>query len=145
MPGRDYLSSSRAHSLKVPYSKKEALIKFDALCAALDANWISDRKWNKKQADIVTDLLLLGAYSLPKLVITSPTLDLHIRDVMQKELIKCFEEIRKGKQISALNYLQSARHFQDLISMSHVEASFPSWLIISEWPQIIYPTVSLIK
>ena len=88
--------------MKVPYSKKEALIKFDVLCAALDANWISDRKWNKKQADVVTDLLLLGAYSLPKLVITSPILDLHIRDVMQKELIKCFEEIRKGNGIGSI-------------------------------------------
>ena len=63
---------------------------------SLDEKWIDDRKWNKKQSDIVMDLLLLGAYSLPKLVVTSPMLDLHIRDVMQKDLLKCFDEIRKG-------------------------------------------------
>ena len=96
MPGRDYLSSSRARSLKVPYNKKEALLKYDLLTRALESQWISDRKWNKEQAELVTDLLLLGAYSLPKIVLTSPLLDLHIRDVMQKELLKCFDEIKKG-------------------------------------------------
>ena len=98
VPGRDYLSASRARSLKVPYSKREAMLKYEALISSLDEEWISDGKWNKKQADVVVDLLLLGAYSLPKIVITSPLLDLHIRDVMQKDLIKCFGEIKKGKR-----------------------------------------------
>ena len=70
---------------------------------SLDENWIDDRKWNKKQSDIVLDLLLLGAYSLPKIVVTSPMLDLHIRDVMQKDLLKCFDEIRKGNDKSNTN------------------------------------------
>ena len=97
LPGREYLSPSRAYSLRVPFTKKEALIKYNALIDSLDENWISDGKWNKKQADVVIDLLVLGAYSLLKIVVTSPVLDLHIRDVMQKELMKCFNEIRKGK------------------------------------------------
>ena len=98
VPGHDFLSSSRAKSLKVPYSKREALIKFNFLQESLKQEWITGGIISNKQKQVVHDLLNLGAYALPKLVITSPMLDLHIRDVMQKEVAKCFADMRKGKE-----------------------------------------------
>ena len=82
VPGRDFLSASRANSLKVPFTKKEALIKLG------------------KQKDLVLQLLMLGAYSLPSLCLSSLKLDKHLRDMMHKDMKKCFVDLRKGINIT---------------------------------------------
>ena len=95
-PGRDFLSSARANSLKVPFSKKEALIKLGCLENILEDEWIGDMSKPGKQKDLVLQLLMLGAYSLPGLCLSSLKLDVHLKDVLQKELKKCFADLRKG-------------------------------------------------
>ena len=96
VPGRDFLSSNRASSLKVPFTKKEALIKLACLENALDDEWLGDMKMFKKQQELVIQFLVLGAYSLPGLCLSSPKLDMHLRDNIQKELTKCMDQLRKG-------------------------------------------------
>ena len=97
VPGHDFLSKSRARSLKVPFTKKEAMFKFVRLHDLLDDTWLESEMVSKKQKEIVNELLNLGAYSLPRLVLTSPLLDMHLQNVMEKDVAKCFEDLRKGK------------------------------------------------
>lgn len=96
VPGREFLSSNRANSLKVPFTKKEALIKLACLENALNDEWFGDMKVFKKQQDLVLQFLSLGAYSLPSLCLSSSKLDMHLKDNMQKELAKCMDDLRKG-------------------------------------------------
>ena len=96
IPGREFLSSARANSLKVPFSKKEALIKLGCLENVLEDEWVGDLSKLKKQKDLVLQLLMLGAYSLPGLCLSSLKLDVHLKDVMHKEMQKCFDDLRKG-------------------------------------------------
>ena len=97
VPGRDFLSPARANSLKVPFSKKEALIKLGCLENLLEDEWIGDISKFKKQKEMVLQLLMLGAYSLPGLCLSSHKLDMHLKDVLHKEMEKCFADLRKGK------------------------------------------------
>ena len=94
IPGREFLSPSRAHSLKVPFTKKEALVKLACLEGILKDEWIRDASKFKQQQEAVLGLLALGAYSLPGMCLTSFRLDVHLRDVMEKELNKCMKELR---------------------------------------------------
>lgn len=98
-PGRDFLSSNRANSLKVPFTKKEALLKLACLESALNDDWLGDMKMYKKQHELVIQLLVLGAYSLPGLCLSSVKLDMHLKDNMQKELNKCMSDLRKGRNV----------------------------------------------
>ena len=98
VPGRDFLSANRASSLKIPFSKKEAMIKLSCLENLLEDEWIDDMSKFKKQQDLVNQLLVLGAYSLPGLCLSSPKLDLHLKDVLHKEIKRCFSDLRKGTQ-----------------------------------------------
>ena len=95
-PGREFLSANRANSLKVPFSRKEAMIKLACLEGALNDEWFGDMEMFKKQQDLVLQFLSLGAYSLPGLCLSSVKLDMHLRDCMQKELSKCMNDLRKG-------------------------------------------------
>ena len=97
VPGRDFLSTNRASSLKVPFTKKEALIKLACIENALDDEWLGDQKMLKKQHELVVQFLVLGAYSLPGLCLLSPKLDMHLRDCLKKELTKCMDDLRKGQ------------------------------------------------
>ena len=96
VPGHEFLSKSRARSLKVPYTKKEAMFKFVTLHNALDDTWLGNKVVSKRQKEVVNELLNLGAYSLPRLILTSPLLDMHLQDVLEKDVIKCFDDLRKG-------------------------------------------------
>ena len=58
--------------------------------------WLNEKGFNQKQKDLCLKALNLGAYSLPKMVIESETVDKHVRDMLRKELLKKFEELRKG-------------------------------------------------
>ena len=97
IPGREFLSPSRAHSLKVPFTKKEALVKLSCLEGILKDEWIKDESKFKQQQEAVLGLLALGAYSLPGMCLMSFRLDVHLRDVMEKELNKCMKDLRKGQ------------------------------------------------
>ena len=96
VPGRDFVSANRANSLKIPFSKKEALIKLTCLENLLEDDWVGDMEKFKKQQELVNQLLVLGAYSLPGLCLSSYKIDVHLRDVMHKEMQKCFSDLRKG-------------------------------------------------
>ena len=98
VPGRDYMSSSRAKALKIPCTKKDALMAFEAVEEALNLNshWIGSDISLAKQKEVIVRALNLGAFSLPKLVLESQVVDLHLRDLMQKEVNRCFENLRKG-------------------------------------------------
>lgn len=50
----------------------------------------------KQQKDHCVSMLNLGAYSLPRDVLASKKLDLHIKDVLKKELMKFSDDLRKG-------------------------------------------------
>ena len=99
VPGRDYMSSSRARTLKIPCTKKDALMAFEALeeIFNLNSHWIGSDISMAKQKEAVIQALNLGAFSLPKLVLDSHLIDMHLRDLMQKEVNRCFENLRKGK------------------------------------------------
>ena len=99
VPGREFLSANRASSLKVPFSKREAMVKLSCLENLLDDEWIDDMSKFKKQHGLVNQLLVLGAYSLPGLCLSSPKLDLHLKDVLHKEMKNCFADLRKGMTI----------------------------------------------
>ena len=98
VPGRDFLSSNRANSLNVPFSKKEALIKLSCLENLLEDEWLEDMSKFKKQQSLINQLLVLGAYSLPGLCLSSLKIDVHLKDVLQKEMKKCFSDLRKGNK-----------------------------------------------
>ena len=84
----------------MPFTKKEALIKLGCLENLLEDAWIGDMTKFGKQKDLVLQLLMLGAYSLPGLCLSSLKLDMHLRDMMHKEMIKCFVDLRKGINFS---------------------------------------------
>ena len=115
VPGREYLSSARANLLKVPYNKKEASLKLSALelnfSGKRDLNnrlyvmdyklwfldkWLGDMSKLKQQKDHCISMLNLGAYSVPRAVLASKKLDLHVRDVLKKELMKFSSDLRMG-------------------------------------------------
>ena len=71
-----------------------------------NSHWISSDVSLAKQKELVMQALNLGAFSLPNPVLESHEIDVHLRDVMQKEVMRCFENLRKGNQF--LLYAQSS-------------------------------------
>lgn len=84
--------------MKVPHDQKEAMEKFEKLVLELKQAWIGNDRVFKEQLDKVVELLQLGAYALPKLVLSSEVLEMHLLDVLKKELMNCLEDLRKGNQ-----------------------------------------------
>ena len=74
----------------------EANQRFDKLIKKLDKRWIDNHKVLKLQMDTVISLLQIGAYSLPQKVLTNEKLDVHLQDVLKKDLNRCLNEIRQG-------------------------------------------------
>ena len=50
--------------------------------------------------DTVIALLQIGAYSLPQKVLANEKLNIHVQDVLKKDLIRCLNEIRQGSKHS---------------------------------------------
>lgn len=71
----------------------------------LDENWIGDHGKLDIQMSLVMDILRMGAYSLPRLVLEDEKLDTHLQDVLKKDLVKCCRDIRKGKNAFNANVL----------------------------------------
>ena len=99
VPGRQYLSRSRANNLNLPFDKKEALKKFNVLESALKQEWLGKSEFHKNQKDLVMELLILGAHSLPYTVLHSEWTDLHLRDFLKKDLEKSVNDLKKGNDI----------------------------------------------
>ena len=53
----------------------------------------------QKQLELVTQILQLGAYSLPRMVLESEKVDAFFNDAIKKDLFRCNDEIRKGDKI----------------------------------------------
>ena len=83
--------------VQIPYSEKAADARLEQLENALDDKWLENDAVLDFQLGIVIKLLNLGAYSLPAKVLESKKLEIHLNDVLNKELIKCLKEIRQGK------------------------------------------------
>ena len=83
--------------IQIPYSEKAADARLEQLENALDDKWLENDAVLDHQLGIVIKLLNLGAYSLPAKVLESKKLEIHLNDVLNKELIKCLKEIRQGK------------------------------------------------
>ena len=62
----------------------------------LDAAWIGQLGFLKKQKELLLSILRMGAYSLPAAVLDCPQVELHLQDFLQKDLIRCCKEIRLG-------------------------------------------------
>ena len=52
--------------------------------------------------DKVIDLLQIGAYSLPQKVLANEKLNVHLQDVLNKDLNRCLNEIRQGNPYKSL-------------------------------------------
>ena len=96
VPGRQYLSRSRANNLNLPYDKREALKKFNILEASLKQEWLGKSEHFKSQRDLVVELLVLGSYALPYTVLHSDWTDIHLRDVLKKDLEKSLCDLKRG-------------------------------------------------
>ena len=62
----------------------------------MDDSWIGNDKVLLQQMDIVTQILQLGAYSIPAKVLDSEVFDLYFLDAIKKDLYRCLADIRKG-------------------------------------------------
>ena len=62
----------------------------------LDDTWLGNQDKLDEHMSLVLDILRTGAYSLPRPVLENETFEIHIQDVMKKDLIKCCRDIRKG-------------------------------------------------
>ena len=62
----------------------------------MDDSWIGNDKVLLQQMDIVTQILQLGAYSIPAKVLDSEVFDLYLLDAIKKDLFRCLADIRKG-------------------------------------------------
>ena len=96
VPGREYISTSRANTLRIPRNKKDALITLGLYESTLDQDWIGNDKVFYKQKDKIVAFLNLGAYCLPKLVLESDKIDMHVRDSLKKDLARCMNDLRRG-------------------------------------------------
>ena len=70
--------------------------KFDELMGKLDRNWIGNQSVLRKHLELVTQILQLGAYSLPRMVLESEKFNTFFVDAIKKDLFRCNDEIRKG-------------------------------------------------
>ena len=96
IPGRDYISTSRANTLRIPHNKKDALIALGVYESTLEQSWIENDQIFYKQKDKITAILNLGAYCLPKMVLESEKVDKHVRDSLKKDLARCMRDLRRG-------------------------------------------------
>ena len=96
VPGREYLTYSRANHLGVPHSKKEALKKYNILEAALKSEWLNDLDSLELQMKTLIELCNLGAHSLPYVILHSELVDMHLRDCLNKDLKRSLNDLRKG-------------------------------------------------
>ena len=94
--GRDFISRARADRMKVPYDIKEARERFDRIVAKFQLKWIDDKSCFKEQLDLVIDALRIGAFCLPRQVLESGIIEMHLIDSLQKDLGRCMDALRKG-------------------------------------------------
>ena len=76
----------------------------------LDEKWIGDQDKLDLQMALVMDVLRMGAYSLPRLVLEDEKFELHLQDVLEKDLAKCCRDIRKGKNIYQKQLFKNPRN-----------------------------------
>ena len=101
IPARDYVSATRADSLRLPYTRKEALIKFQILeekiTSILEDSDLDGKFTDPKIKDFIVDMLNLGAHCIPNIVLDSPILDVAFKRFMKIDLLSCMDDMRKGE------------------------------------------------
>ena len=97
IPPRKYISHASAQALRLPYTSKEAFLKFKCLLGLCKDDWPLDEKSHKEQMKLCMDLLELGAYALPGEVIASLKVKGFVEKCMQMDLLMCLKNVRQGK------------------------------------------------
>ena len=77
-------------------SHSDALKKLEMLINGFETSWLGNPKKFKVQLDRVVETLQLGAYALPKRVLNSEVLKMHLLDCLKKDLNECLEDLRMG-------------------------------------------------
>ena len=97
IPPRKYISHACAQSLRLPYTSREAFLKFKCLLGLCKDDWSLDEKSHREQLKLCIDILELGAYALPGEVIASQKVKEFVEKCMQMELLICLKNVRQGK------------------------------------------------
>ena len=92
----NFISRARADRMKVPYNVKEARERFERIIAKFQLKWIDDKSCFKEQLDLVIDALRIGAFCLPRQVLESGIIEMHLIDSLQKDFGRCMDALRKG-------------------------------------------------
>ena len=97
VPPRKYISHSTAQTLKLPYTTKEAFLKFKCMIGLCKNEWSLDDKTHAENLKLCIDILELGAYCLPGEVIASKEVKSFVETCMKNELLMCLKSIRQGR------------------------------------------------
>lgn len=97
IPPRKYISHACAQSLRLPYTSREAFLKFKCLLGLCKDDWQLDEKSHREQLKLCIDILELGAYALPGEIIASQKVKDFVEKCMQMELLICLKNVRQGK------------------------------------------------
>ena len=96
IPPRKYISAACAQAHRLPYTSKEAFLKFKCLLGLIKDDWSLDEKSHKEQMKLCMDILELGAYALPGEVIASLKVKGFVEKCMDMDLMMCLKNIRQG-------------------------------------------------
>ena len=97
IPPRKYISHACAQALRLPYTTKEAFLKFKCMTGLFKDDWSLDDKTHKEQMKLCTEVLELGAYALPGEVIASEKVKVFVEKCMKMDLLMCIKNVRQGK------------------------------------------------
>ena len=115
IPPRKYISNSIAHALRLPYTSKEAYLKFKCLTGLCKEDWALDEKVHKEQMKLCTEILELGAYALPGEVLASAKVRDFVDKCMDKDLQMCIKNVRQGNcEFGSQYYCKTFGTFLDL-------------------------------
>lgn len=96
VPPRTYISHTCAQALKLPYTTKEAFLKFRCMIDLCKKEWDLNGKTHADQMKLCIELLELGAYCLPGEVIASRKVKVFVEKCMENELLLCLKNVRQG-------------------------------------------------
>ena len=74
----------------------------------MDESWVGNKKVLREQLDIMVQILQIGTYAIPAVVLDSEVVNLYLKDAITKDYHRCLDEIRKGKLLQQ-NYEVGSR------------------------------------
>lgn len=102
IPPRKYISHACAQALRLPYTSKEAFLKYKCMVGLCKTDWALEEKAHAEQMKLCIDLLELGAYALPGEVIASEKVKTFVEKCMKMDLLMCIKNVRQGKIVIEL-------------------------------------------